>query len=143
MPTVYDKMGIRFLYPDNWSLDESDALDGQTSVSVYSPSGAFWSASVYPDGQAAAELAAAALRALQLEYSDTEAEPICEEVDGRELTGFDLNFIYLDLTSTALIRAFDVPAGRCVVLCQAEDRDFAELEEVFRAMTLSLIRFSQ
>ena len=37
MPAVYEKMGIRFMYPDNWTLDEEEALHGNQSVSVYSP----------------------------------------------------------------------------------------------------------
>jgi hypothetical protein len=142
MPAVYDKLGIRFLYPDNWSLDESDALAGQNSVSAYSPDGAFWSVSLYPGNPDREELANAALEALQLEYPGAEAEAASEEIEGREVTGFDLNFLFLDLTSTALIRVFDSPGGTCVILCQAEDRDYVEVEAVFRAMTASLIRLS-
>ena len=57
MPAVYDKMGIRFLYPDNWALDEEDALQGNQSVSVYSPEGAFWSIVLHPKHADPAELA--------------------------------------------------------------------------------------
>ena len=39
MPATYDKMGIRFLYPENWTLDEEDAVQGCKSVSVNSPKG--------------------------------------------------------------------------------------------------------
>ena len=37
MPSTYDKLGIRFQFPDNWSLDENEARDSGNAVSVYSP----------------------------------------------------------------------------------------------------------
>ena len=40
---MYEKMGIRFLYPENWMLDEEEASSRLVSVTVYSPHGAFWS----------------------------------------------------------------------------------------------------
>jgi hypothetical protein len=139
MPAVYEKMGIRFLYPDNWTLDEEEALRGNTSVTVHSPGGAFWSLVLHSASADPAELAATALRALKAEYQDSEAEPISEQINGRSISGYDLNFFYLDFTSTALIRAFRTAGASCLVLCQAEDREFEELAPVFRAMTTSLL----
>ena len=39
MPAVYDKLGIRFNYPENWRLDESEALEGAATVTVYTTLG--------------------------------------------------------------------------------------------------------
>ena len=47
MPSTYDKLGVRFLYPDNWILDEEDAPNGNPSVTVQSPGGAFWSLAIH------------------------------------------------------------------------------------------------
>ena len=52
----------------------------------------------------------------------------------------DLAFFYLDLTSTALVRSFATDEATYLLLCQAEDREFAEVEAVFRAMTRSLLK---
>ncbi len=139
MPAVYEKMGIRFMYPDNWTLDEEEALHGNQSVSVYSPQGAFWSIALHPAAADPGELAVAALRTLKAEYEDTEAEVASEQIGGRPLSGYDLNFFYLDFTNTALIRSFRTPEATCLVLCQAEDREFEALAPVFRAITTSLL----
>ena len=139
MPATFDKMGIRFLYPDNWTLDEGEALGGNCSVTVYSPQGAFWSIVLHPLAADPSELAATALQALKAEYSDSEAEPVHEEIGGTPLSGYDFNFFYLDFTNTALVRAFRTGDAACLVLCQAEDREFAALEPVFRAITTSLL----
>jgi hypothetical protein len=140
MPAVFDKLGIRFQYPDNWELDEKDALAGESSVTVYSPGAAFWSIAVHGREVAPKDLVEAALKAMRQEYDELDAEPVQERAFGHELIGYDLNFYCLDLTNTALVRAVQTADATYLILCQAEDREFAEVEPVFRAMTASLLR---
>lgn len=140
MPAVYDKMGIRFMYPDNWTLDEQEAVSGNRSVSVSSPGGAFWSIVVYALDTDLDQLAATALEALKTEYDGVESEAVNEQIAGQEVSGYDANFFYLDLTNTALIRGVRVPGANCLVLCQAEDRELQQIDGVFRAITTSLLQ---
>lgn len=140
MPSVYNKMGIQFSYPENWTLDEEDALEESTSVSVYSPGGAFWTIILHPLSTDPHKLARAAMQAVQKEYEDFEAEPVSETIADKEVSGFNMNFYCLDLTNTAQVRAFRNDVASCVVLCQAEDREFEAMEPVFRAITTSLVR---
>jgi hypothetical protein len=139
MPAVYDKMDIRFLYPDNWTLDEEEAVQGNRSVSVLSPGGAFWSIVLHPARVDPKELAVTALAALKAEYSEWEAEPASEVIGEHTISGYDMNFFYLDLTSTAVIRTFRTATATCLVLCQAEDGEYEKLAPVFRAITTSLL----
>ena len=139
MAAVFDKLGIRFLYPENWTLDESGALAGERSVSVHSPGGAFWSIVVHDRQTDPAKLAAAALQTLKAEYEDCEAEPVHEQIGQQTIDGYDLNFFYLDFTNTALVRGFRTPNASCLVLCQAEDREMEKVGPVFRAITTSLL----
>ncbi len=127
------------MYPDNWTLDEQEAVAGNRSVTVYSPGGAFWSVVVHDPSVDPRELAAEALSAIKAEYEGAEAEPASEEIASQALRGFDVNFFYLDLTNTALIRSFRTPTATCLVLCQAEDRELVTAGPVFRAMTTSLL----
>jgi hypothetical protein len=76
---------------------------------------------------------------LQAEYKDSEAEPASEQIGEHEIRGYDLNFFCLELTNTAIIRAFRTAAASCLILCQAEDREYAQLAAVFRAITTSLL----
>lgn len=140
MPAVYDKMGIRFQYPENWTLDEKDALEGEESVTVYSPGGAFWSVVVHPRYRDPAELAKAALEAMQQEYEGLESQPVEETILGSDLVGYDLNFFYLDLTSTSLIRGVRARNATLLIFCQADDREFEQIDRVFQAMTISLLK---
>jgi hypothetical protein len=62
-----------------------------------------------------------------------------DTVAGHEVPGYDANFFCFDLVSTAAIRGFRTSVASCLVLWQAEDRDLAEHEPVFRAMLTSLL----
>lgn len=140
MPAVFDKLGIRFTYPDNWRLDESEALEGAATVTVYSPGGSFWTISLHPPDTPPADLVASAVKALRETYDELDVENVTDTAAGRELIGADVNFYCLDLTNTALVRAFDTKRFNGLILCQADDREFADIEPVFRAMTHSLLQ---
>ncbi len=139
MPSTYDKQGVRFLYPDNWVLDEEDSPAGSPSVTVQSPGGAFWSLAIHDPTTDPRDLAAAALEALQIEYPDSESEAVTERIGGQSIEGYDFHFFYLDFVSTAAIRGLRTANASCLVLCQAEDREYDELGVVFRAITTSLL----
>lgn len=139
MPAEFRKLGIAFQYPENWTLDEADALAGRNSVTVVSPGGAFWSVSIHPRGTDPRKLAKAAAKAMRDEYKDLEAEPVRDSMAGCPLVGYDLNFYYLDLTNTAEIRCLESARATYSVFCQAEDREFAQMRPVFQAMLRSLL----
>ncbi len=139
MPIEFNSLGVSFQYPDNWTLDDADALAGRESVTVYSPGGAFWSVAVHPRSRDPARLAMAAVKAMEEEYEGLESEEAREIVAGRETLGYDMSFFYLDLTNTARVRCLRTPTATYCVFCQAEDREFDEVRTVFRAMTARLM----
>lgn len=139
MPAQYQKLGIRFTYPENWKLDESEALEGERTVTVYSPGGSFWSISLHDPETKLGTLVKSAVKALRDTYPDLDFEEAVETVAGHQLFGADVNFYCLDLTNTALVRAYVSPQHNGLILCQADDREFAVIEPVFRAMTHSLL----
>lgn len=139
MPALYDKLGIRFEYPDNWMVDESDALAGNQSVTVYSPSGAFWSIAIHPHEIESGALLDTAVAAMRAEYDELDAEEIRESVAGHDLPGYNMNFYCLDLTNTACAFCAVARGQMYLIFWQAEDREFASLEAVFRAITHSLL----
>ena len=137
MPALFDKLGIRFQYPENWTLEIGADAD-QEGVTVYSPGGGFWSVVLRGSDDDPAEVARLALAALDETYDDLDSEPVEESIAGQATVGFDVNFYCLDLTNTAQIRALH--RGRTyLILCQAEDREYEKVSPVFRAMTTSLL----
>ncbi len=76
MPSEFDKLGIRFQYPDNWTLSEAAALAGCRSVSIFSPGGSFWAVSIHPRELDPVRLAEAAVETMRTEYADLEVEEV-------------------------------------------------------------------
>jgi hypothetical protein len=143
MPAHFNQYGISFQYPENWTLDEEEMEDlpeEHHAVTVYSPGGAFWSVTVHPQHSDPAKLAAAAAKALKEEYEGVEVENAQETCLNRDLVGYDFSFIYLDLINTAQFRGLKCPNATYTIFCQAEDREFAAIQMVFQAMTVSLLR---
>lgn len=140
MPAVFKKLGVAFSYPENWELDEADALEGGRAVTLYAPGGgAFWTLSIHSRTTDPAKLAKAAVKALKEEYDSLESEPVRETIDGHELLGYDFNFYCFDLTSSAAVRSLRAKKATYTVFYQAEDREFEEVEHVFRAMLASFL----
>jgi len=138
MPASFDKFGVKFLYPDDWTLEISTEEE-EEGATVYSPGGGFWSLAIRAGDEDPAELATVALAALAGEYADVDSEPANETIAGQELVGYDVNFYCLDLTNTAQIRACRRDGRSLLMLWQAEDREYAEVSKIFRAITTSLL----
>jgi hypothetical protein len=138
MPKEFSKLGVRFLYPDNWRLDEDEALEGNAAVSVYGPGGAFWTVFVHPRDDEPAALVEAVVSVIREEYDEVDVQAVDEPCGVYRAAGYDLNFYCLDLTNTAFVRGFQTAEATYVVLAQAEDRDLEVVEPVFRAISQSL-----
>lgn len=142
MQATFDQYGISFQYPDNWTLEADDMMRGQGAVSVYSPGGGFWSVTVHDPTQQPTELLDAVVQTMKGVYEELDTEELRETIEGRLVPGREMNFYYLDMTNTAKARVLASDRANYLVLCQAEDREFAELERVFGAMTVSLLKQS-
>ena len=64
MPAIFDKLGIKFLYPDDWTLEVATDQD-EEGVTVYSPGGGFWSVVIRDGNEDPAELAKVAVAAIR------------------------------------------------------------------------------
>lgn len=136
----FDRFGLTFDYPDNWSLDTEDAEGRFATASVQSPGGAFWTVSGHAPGGDPAELVKAFVTQMKEEYQELDAEAAESEVAGRRLPGCDLNFYCLDLTNTAEVRTLATPTAIYLIIAQAEDREWEEVAPVFTAITTSFVR---
>lgn len=136
----FHRLGLQFDHPDNWVVDTDDAEGRFATATVYAPGGAFWSVSGHAAGGDPRELAAAVVSQMKQEYQELDAEPAEDELAGRRLPGFDLNFYCLDLTNTAQVRTVTTPEAIYLILCQAEDREWAVVSPVFAAITTSFVK---
>jgi hypothetical protein len=139
MTAIYDGLGIPIRYPENWQITDEHTLTWPKSVSVQSPHGAFWCVFLYPPGACAEDVSDEVLRAMRVDYSELDATPVQQRIAGQNACGYDVEFYCMDLIIRAQIRCFALPDSVCLLMYQAEDRDFSELETVFSAITSSML----
>ena len=136
---IYDDRGIRFEYPADWEVDTAD--DGsRTTVSVQAPSGLAFALVTVDEDEAADpdELVAEALAALKEEYPTLDAEPTSEPIDGHMSSGYDVEFVSLDLSVACTLRGFRTPRRTLFLLTQWSDLESLESDDALRALRLSI-----
>lgn len=139
MVATYDKLGIRFLYPENWTVQDEQLKAWPRSVSLQNPNGAYWELQIYPAKTSPTQLVEQALTAMQQIYEDLEAEAVAEQLWQVPARGYDLLFFCLDFLVKCRIRGFHAGSHTCLLTCQAESREFDLQQPVFHAMTKSLL----
>jgi len=137
VPRFYDKAGLQFAYPDNWTIDDEDQSSADATATVLSPHTAFWTVMLYHRQVDVRELADAVLDALKTEYPQIEVDTMEETAEAH---AYELSFQCLDLINTAFIRAFHHGEQTYLVLSQAEDHELEVAEQVFDAMAASLLQ---
>lgn len=142
-PPHYEKAGIRFRYPENWRIVEEQPDGFSETVSAQSPGSGFWMLQHFPSQQESKDLTENLLQTLRSEYGEIEAEESQQTVLNVDLTGHNLHFFCMDMVVVARTRRFSLGKRCCLLLCQAEDREFSDLELVFDAITTSLISDTQ
>ncbi len=135
MAEVLDS-GIRFQYPEDWSLEREDNDTGWT-VSVQSPGTAFLMVCLREDTPSTEEVADATLEALREDYPELEADDCIDSIAGQPAIGHVVRFFSLDLTNTCWTRSFYSSYGTVLVLWQVNDLELEEMGPVLRAICAS------
>ena len=139
MTAKYDKLGLQFLYPENWSILEEDLDDWPHGITVQSPGSAYWELQVYPSRLRRTDLTAEVLKVMQEEYEELESQVVTEEICQRPAIGYDLSFFCLDFLIASRIRCLYVGNLTYLLIYQAESREFDRQHLVFEAITQSLL----
>lgn len=141
MVASYHHPGLQFFYPDNWTITDESLADWPRTVSVQSPGSGFWTVVQYELGTTPQTLLEQTLRQMQEEYESVESATIVDQFEAVQATGFELFFYCFDfLICARILTARAADGSVLLILWQAEDREFAEAELVFRAITTSLLR---
>ncbi len=86
MPATFESFGLRFLYPDNWTIVERAEDEGADGVTFELPTGGFFSIEQVRDGQLEEELIEEVADSIDEEYGEVEREEVASErwnADGR------------------------------------------------------------
>ena len=136
----YEKSGVRFAYPENWSIVDEQLDAWPQGVAVQSPNGGYWDLRIFPSRIGLEEVSDQSLDAMRQEYADLESEAVTEQLfSSVTAVGYNLDFFCLDLLVTSRIRSFHVGGQTLLLICQAENREFERQQLVFDAITKSLL----
>jgi hypothetical protein len=138
----YAGLGVRFRFPDDWELSE-DLRDDEASITVSSPESAFWSVTILrhrPDPAAALR---AATRAYQEEYEEVDVSESEDVLADRKVRGVDVEFVCLELTSAARLRAFRTGRMTVLVVWQLADLETELYGELLQQICDSLTCLSE
>jgi hypothetical protein len=135
---VYEGHGVRFAYPSDWELEESDEGEAAT-IEVQAPGGlAFALVRSDETGPDPASVADEVLEAMREEYPDLEVSPAMETIAGHHATGYDVEFFSLDFTNGATIRSFRTAERTILVFGQWSDIGDESLPELIRGVSRSV-----
>lgn len=143
MPAQFDSFGIRFLYPDNWTVADRGDEEGDHGSTLDLPSGGFFSLELTLADEVGGLIDRIA-GTIAADYEDLEREDVVLELlpEGSAVT--DLRFYYLDLLIISRIvvltpQVHGAGDDMLVVQMQAESRDFDKNEPVFAAILKQIV----
>ncbi|MCG8650768.1 MAG: hypothetical protein MI861_13100 [Pirellulales bacterium] len=138
MPATFDAFGIRFLYPDNWSIADREEDEGTDGVTLELPTGGFFSVERDQQGMLDEELIEEVSNTIEEDYTEVEREEIVLEGASQGERAIDFRFYYLDLLIISRLVLITIDGARYLVQFQAESRDFDANERVLAAILQQL-----
>ena len=138
MPATFESFGIKFLYPDNWTIADRDESEGNEGVTLELPSGGFLTVEREREGQLIEELIEEIAESIEEDYGEVEREDLHLENAPAEEKAVDFRFYYLDLLIISRLVVVTTDQATLVVQMQAESRDFDANEMVFAAILKQL-----
>ncbi len=140
MVAKFERAGICFQYPDNWTLSDEEGTSPSRCVTLQSPESGFWMLQVFDEANKSDEMASETLRSVRQEYQDVEVTELRQEIASIQTIGYGLQFYCLDFVVSARVLSFSIQDRTCVAFCQAEDREFDKVWPVFLAIMTSLLQ---
>lgn len=138
MPATFDSFGIKFLYPDNWSVMDRGEDEGNDGVTFELPSGGFFTIEREHQGELTGELLEGIADSMEEEYGTLEREDFHLDDAPEDERAVEFRFYYLDLLIISRVVVMKVRDATYVVQMQAESRDFDSNEMVFTAILKQL-----
>ena len=141
MTAAYDKLGLKFLYPETWKLTDSGDSELPQEIIVESPDGgAMWSVHLYPGDTDAEALLNETLQTLGETYPDLEVSTVPAKLDHAQGDATEALFYCLDFLVRVRLQVLKPDNRTVLAWYQAEDREFDKLDIVFQAITTSLLQ---
>ena len=138
MPATFESFGIKFLYPDNWTVTQRGEDEADTGVTLEMPSGGFFSIELEDEGLSDADVIEKVRAAIVEEFNEVEVEEVKLDGAAEHERCVEMRFYYLDLLVVSRLVLIGLSAETLIIQMQAESRDFDQNETVFAAILQQL-----
>ncbi len=135
----YSKYGVSFLYPENWTLEDSGGGELPFEIWLESPDGGLLSLTFFDPEADSEEVLREYLAGLQEQYEDIELTPGEDCAGGVKGVGNNALFYCLDFLVSCKLRVYATPKYLVAVVEQAETREFDRISQVFLAIKTQLL----
>lgn len=135
MPETFDGLGLSFLYPDSWTVEQQESADG---IALHSTGSSFM---MLTDCGPTLESAFEECQKLMAEeFEEIERSTIQQDISGHRCDGLVQRFVYLDLIVTSTLLRIEKHDRQLLVQIQGEDRELSEQQAVFDAVLTSMLQ---
>ena len=135
---VYSGRGVQFRYPGHWMIQE-ESIPEQTTISVESPGTAYWTLSLFEHRPDPEQIVASVMSAYEEMYEELDVYESDVQVQGLPAIARDLDFVCLDLVSSASLVVFQTMNHTVLVVFQGEDRELETTRPLLESITRSLL----
>ncbi len=133
----YHNHGVTFRYPAGWDLTE-ESSESQHSITLQTAGASFWTLTIFEDHPDPDRILESVLQAFQEDYEEVDVYPVQATLCQQPTAAADLDFVYLDLITSVVIRAFQTETVSVLVLYQGTDHELEHLRKDFDAVTEGL-----
>lgn len=137
MDHVFEGHGIRFEYPDNWTLHEQ-ASPEEITLTVHASDTSFWSLTLILDRPDPQRVLDSVLKAFREEYSEIDVYSRDLRINDQPSSSCELDFVCHELIGKAFLSAIESPDFTLLVLSQGSDLELGELQPQLEKITGSL-----
>lgn len=134
----YNHAGVSFRFPTSWELSEEEQ-DEQRTITLQTAGASFWTLSLFESRTDPEQILESVLQAFKEDYEDLDIYPVQATVMEQPAAAADLDFVYLDLVNSVVIRAFQTDEVSALVMYQGPDHELEVLRPQFDAVTESLM----
>jgi len=141
MTATYQKSGLQFLYPENWTLSDNPEEELPRAITLESPGGyIMWAVHLHPPGLNSDELIDETIDALRETYEDLELSTDQLDFDQWPGTACQALFFCLDFLVRIRLQVLQTPNYTMMLWYQCEDRDYDQQKLVLDAISTSLMQ---
>jgi hypothetical protein len=134
---LFQKHGVRFLYPDIWELEESET-DDSIVITVSSDGTCFWSMHILHHCPPPPQVVESCVAAFTEEYDDADQTPAERQLAEMRAFARDVEFSCFELMNTAALQCVRTTEFTLLVLWQGTDHELVEFRDLLESMTDSV-----